>query len=151
MCVSWQQTSRIFSRRFDGVSGSGTVSVVIWTTTPWTLPANQAVSLGPDIDYALVQVDTGAGNERLVIAKSRVEDALQRYGVSQFSIVGQCKGAALENKLLQHPFYAKHVPVLVGEHVSLDAGTGAVHTAPDHGADDFVVGHKYGYWHTEYC
>jgi isoleucyl-tRNA synthetase len=133
-----------FLSAFDGVSGSGTVSVVIWTTTPWTLPANQAVSLGPDIDYALVQVDTGAGNERLVIAKSRVEDALQRYGVSQFSIVGQCKGAALENKLLQHPFYAKHVPVLVGEHVSLDAGTGAVHTAPDHGMDDFVVGHKYG-------
>jgi isoleucyl-tRNA synthetase len=124
--------------------GEGKVSVVIWTTTPWTLPANQAVSLGAEIDYALVQVDLGAGAERLLIAQSRVEDAMQRYGAKAFQIVGSTKGAALENLLLQHPFYAKQVPVLVGEHVTLDAGTGAVHTAPDHGMDDFVVGQKYG-------
>ncbi|HRF87241.1 MAG TPA: isoleucine--tRNA ligase [Pseudomonadales bacterium] len=124
--------------------GEGKISVVIWTTTPWTLPANQAVSLGAEIDYALVQVDLGVGAERLLIAQSRVEDAMQRYGAKEFQIVGSTKGAALENLLLQHPFYAKQVPVLVGEHVTLDAGTGAVHTAPDHGADDFVVGQKYG-------
>mgnify|MGYP001765457724 CR=1 FL=1 len=133
-----------FLAAFSDVGGEGPVSVVIWTTTPWTLPANQAVSLGPDIDYVLVQLDLGQGPERLVLAQARVEDALQRYGVADYSIVGRCKGAALEGKLLQHPFYAKQVPVLVGEHVTLDAGTGAVHTAPDHGMDDFIVGQKYG-------
>ncbi len=133
-----------FLAAFGNVRGEGKVSVVIWTTTPWTLPANQAVSLGPDIDYVLVQVNLGAGPERLVLAQARVEDALARYGVSEHEIVGTCKGAALEHKLLQHPFYARQVPVLVGEHVTLDAGTGAVHTAPDHGMDDFVVGQKYG-------
>jgi isoleucyl-tRNA synthetase len=133
-----------FLSAFDSVSGEGNVSVVIWTTTPWTLPANQAVSLGPDIDYVLVQAELGYGVERLVLAQARVEDALQRYGVSDYSVVGSCKGSALEHKLLQHPFYEKHVPVLLGEHVTLDAGTGAVHTAPDHGMDDFVVGQAYG-------
>jgi isoleucyl-tRNA synthetase len=128
----------------NDAKGEGKISVVIWTTTPWTLPANQAVSLGAEIDYALVQADLGAGAERLLIAQARVEDAMQRYGTKDFQIVGSAKGAALENLLLQHPFYAKQVPVLVGEHVTLDAGTGAVHTAPDHGADDFVVGQKYG-------
>jgi isoleucyl-tRNA synthetase len=137
-----------FLSAFSGVSGAGKVSVVIWTTTPWTLPANQAVSLGPDIDYALVQVNLGAGDERLVIAESLVEDAMKRYGFEKegaesFSIVGRAKGLQLEHKWLQHPFYAKKVPVLLGEHVTVDAGTGAVHTAPDHGADDFVVGQKY--------
>ncbi|HQQ73610.1 MAG TPA: class I tRNA ligase family protein, partial [Pseudomonadales bacterium] len=132
----------------SGVSGNGNVSVVIWTTTPWTLPANQAVSLSADIDYALVQVNLGAGDERLVIAESLVENAMQRYGVEKdgiekFSIVGRAKGAQLEHKLLQHPFYARQVPVLVGDHVTADAGTGAVHTAPDHGVDDFIVGKKY--------
>jgi isoleucyl-tRNA synthetase len=68
---------------------------------------------------------------------------MKRYGIESFSIVGRAKGSQLENKLLQHPFYARQVPVLVGDHVTLDAGTGAVHTAPDHGADDFVVGRKY--------
>ncbi len=133
-----------FLSALNDVSGNGPVSVVIWTTTPWTLPANQAVSLGPDIDYALVQVNLGHGSERLVIAESLVEDAMQRYSAADYQIVGRGKGSALENQLLQHPFYARQVPVLVGDHVTLDAGTGAVHTAPDHGMDDFVVGQKYG-------
>ena len=132
-----------FLAAFSDVSGEGVASVVIWTTTPWTLPANQAVSLGPDIDYALLQVNLSLGAERIVIAESLIEDAMKRYGVENFSIVGRCKGSALENKMLQHPFYARQVPVLLGEHVTLDAGTGAVHTAPDHGVDDFVVGRKY--------
>lgn len=143
--VDQQKCLAVFSHALgNDVSGEGKVSVVIWTTTPWTLPANQAVSVGADIDYVLVQVDLGVGVERLLIAQARVEDAMQRYGVKDFQVVGSAKGAALENLLLQHPFYAKQVPVLVGEHVTLDAGTGAVHTAPDHGADDFVVGQKYG-------
>lgn len=129
---------------FGATSGAGPVSVVIWTTTPWTLPANQAVSVGPDIDYALVQVDAGRGPEQWVLAHARLEDAMQRYGIAQYQVLARCKGSALEHAQLQHPFYDKHVPVLVGEHVTLDAGTGAVHTAPDHGMDDFVVGQKYG-------
>ncbi len=133
-----------FLAAFENVSGEGKASVVIWTTTPWTLPANQAVSLGAEIDYVLLQVNLGAGAERLVIAQERVTDAMQRYGAENFRVVGQAKGSALEKKLLQHPFYQKQVPILVGEHVTLDAGTGAVHTAPDHGMDDFVVGQKYG-------
>lgn len=132
-----------FEQAFSA-QGQGKISVIIWTTTPWTLPANQAVSLGPDIDYALVQADFGQGAERVVLAEGLVESAMQRYGIEQYEIVGRAKGSELENALLQHPFYARQVPVLVGEHVTLDAGTGAVHTAPDHGMDDFVVGQKYG-------
>ncbi|MCB1616951.1 MAG: class I tRNA ligase family protein, partial [Pseudomonadales bacterium] len=133
-----------FLAAFDGVSGEGPVSVVIWTTTPWTLPSNQAVSLGPDIDYALVEVDLGAGKERLVLAEQLVASAAARYGLENYRIVGRCKGSRLEGKWLRHPFYEKQVPVLLGDHVTLEAGTGAVHTAPDHGMDDFVVGNKYG-------
>ncbi|MBY4678230.1 isoleucine--tRNA ligase [Marinobacterium arenosum] len=124
--------------------GEGPVSVVIWTTTPWTLPSNQAVSLNAELDYALVQADFGQGVERILLAEGLIEDAMGRYGVEQYSIVGRCKGQALEHKLLQHPFVDKQVPVILGDHVTLDAGTGAVHTAPDHGVEDFEVGRKYG-------
>jgi isoleucyl-tRNA synthetase len=117
--------------------------VVIWTTTPWTLPANQAVSLGEELDYVLVQLDLGSGAERLVFAEALLESVLNRYGVADYKILGRCKGKTLEGKLLQHPFYDKKVPVLVGDHVTTDTGTGAVHTAPDHGMDDFVIGKKY--------
>jgi len=123
--------------------GSGPVSVVIWTTTPWTLPANQAVSLGEDLDYVLVQADLGLGDERLLLAEALLESTLARYGVTEHKVVGRCKGKALEHKKLLHPFYSKTVPILVGDHVTTDTGTGAVHTAPDHGVDDFVIGKKY--------
>ena len=124
-----------------GVSGGqGPLSVVIWTTTPWTLPSNQAVSLHPELDYVVVQ----CGDERLVLAEGLMEGVLQRSGIENHEVIGTFKGAVLENLQLQHPFYDKTVPVLLGEHVTLDAGTGAVHTAPDHGMDDFIVGQKYG-------
>jgi isoleucyl-tRNA synthetase len=120
-------------------------SVVIWTTTAWTLPSNQAVSLNADLDYALVKCDLGAGEELVVLAQALVDGCMERYGIENFEVLGNCKGAALEGRLLVHPFYRdKNVPVLVGEHVTTDAGTGAVHTAPDHGVDDFNVGRKYG-------
>ncbi|MBN1008024.1 isoleucine--tRNA ligase [Amphritea pacifica] len=125
---------------FDDLSGEGEASVVIWTTTPWTLPANQAVSLNAELDYVLVQV----GGERLLIVEALVEDALQRYGVEEYKIVGHCKGEALEHQQLHHPFYDKQVPVILGDHVTVEAGTGAVHTAPDHGVEDFSVGRAYG-------
>jgi isoleucyl-tRNA synthetase len=133
-----------FLSKFEGLSGEGEASVIIWTTTPWTLPSNQAVSLGGDLDYVLVELDLGQGAERILLAEALVEDAMKRYGIEKYSIVGRCKGETLEKFELQHPFYERTVPVILGDHVTLDAGTGAVHTAPDHGVEDFEVGRKYG-------
>jgi isoleucyl-tRNA synthetase len=125
--------------------GSGPIAVVIWTTTPWTLPANQAVALNAEFDYAVVQCD-GVGEhgaERLVLAEPMVKDAMARYGVNEYRVVAYCKGADLEGVKLQHPFYPREVPIILGEHVTLEAGTGAVHTAPGHGQEDYVVGSRY--------
>ncbi|HEY6043654.1 MAG TPA: isoleucine--tRNA ligase, partial [Nitrosospira sp.] len=118
------------------------VYVVIWTTTPWTLPANQAVSLNPDEDYVVIDL----GSERLLIAEALADNALQRYGIdpAEVCVVKKFAGRALEGVLLQHPFYPRQVPIILGEHVTMDAGTGAVHTAPAHGVDDYVVGQRYG-------
>ncbi|MGB0468090.1 MAG: isoleucine--tRNA ligase [Pontibacterium sp.] len=128
----------------DG-GGEGNVSVVIWTTTPWTLPSSQAVSLNAELDYVLVQADLGLGQERILLAEGLVESAMQRYGAEDYRIVARCKGQALENSPLQHPFIAERTtPVILGDHVTLDAGTGAVHTAPDHGVEDFDAGRRYG-------
>ncbi len=114
-------------------------NVVIWTTTPWTLPANQAVALGADLSYALL--DTGS--ELLVLASELADQVLARAGLAESKRIAEAKGAQLEGVLLQHPFYERTVPVILGEHVTLDAGTGAVHTAPGHGQEDYVVGLKY--------
>lgn len=122
------------------LGGSGKISLVIWTTTPWTLPANQAVSANAEVDYVLIQV----GDERLLVAETLIASVLARAKIESRDIVGRVKGAALESLLLQHPFYSRQVPVILGDHVTTDAGTGFVHTAPDHGADDFNVGVKYG-------
>jgi len=120
------------------------VAAVIWTTTPWTLPANLAVSLHPDFDYVLIKADTNIGAINLLLADALHQHAMERYGIDKFKIIGRCKGEALEHLLLQHPFYDKQVPVILGDHVTTEAGTGAVHTAPGHGQDDFIVGQKYG-------
>ncbi len=124
-------------------SGSGPISVVIWTTTPWTLPANQAVALNPELEYAVVQCEVDGEQERLVIAEVLLKDAMARYGVDNYHVVAYCKGQALENQLLQHPFYDRQAPVILGDHVTVEAGTGAVHTAPGHGQEDYVVGQQY--------
>ncbi len=115
------------------------VHFVIWTTTPWTLPANEAVCLNPHFHYDVI--DTG--REYLVLADELREDALKRYGIDQAIISGGASGSRLEHVLLKHPFYDRQVPVILGEHVTLDAGTGAVHTAPAHGLDDYLVGLTY--------
>ena len=120
--------------------GRGPLSVVIWTTTPWTLPANQGVALNPELEYVVVQCEA----ERLVVAEALLKDALLRYGIEHYHVIGYCKGEAWEHQLLQHPFYDRQVPIILGDHVTTDAGTGAVHTAPGHGQDDYVVGQKYG-------
>ncbi len=119
------------------------MSIVIWTTTPWTLPANQAVALHPEFIYALVQVDLGLGQEILVIAQDLLATTMQRYEVTDYQIVAEIQGQSLEGLLLQHPLYERQVPIILGQHVTLDAGTGAVHTAPGHGLDDYVVGQAY--------
>ena len=119
------------------------VFAVIWTTTPWTLPANMAVSLHPELNYVLVQADTAIGPCNLILAEALHEQALERYGAGKFKILGHCQGHALEYQLLQHPFYDRQVPLILGDHVTTEAGTGAVHTAPGHGQDDFIVGQKY--------
>ncbi len=119
-------------------------SVAIWTTTPWTLPANQAVAVHPQFDYALVEFDLGNGRERLVLATERIKPLMQTLGISGWTVLAETKGAVLEKLELQHPFYDRRVPVILGDHVTLDAGTGAVHTAPGHGLEDYVVGRRYG-------
>ncbi len=123
--------------------GEGPMSVVIWTTTPWTLPANRAVSLNPGLDYAVVQADLGLGPERVILAEALLKDAMLRYGCDDYRVIAYCKGEALEHLKLAHPFYEREVPVILGEHVTTEAGTGAVHTAPGHGQDDYVVGQRY--------
>ena len=119
-------------------------SLVIWTTTPWTLPANEAVALRADLDYVLVEVQREQGPELLLLAEGLRDVCLARYGLTAVREVARTTGAALEGLQLAHPFLPKQVPVVLGDHVTLEAGTGAVHTAPAHGQDDFIVGRHYG-------
>ena len=135
-----------FARRvgidFDSIAAHP-VSLVIWTTTPWTLPANEAVALGPNIEYVVLWVSRNRQSELLVLANELLDACLKRYGLGKGQVLAQFTGSQLEHLQLEHPFLEKHVPVIVGDHVTLEAGTGAVHTAPAHGQDDFIVGVKY--------
>jgi isoleucyl-tRNA synthetase len=119
-------------------------SLAIWTTTPWTLPANRAVAVHPQFTYSLVEFDLGGGRERLLLADELIASVMSALGVTTWVVIAQAKGEALEHLSLQHPFYDRQVPVILGEHVTLDAGTGAVHTSPGHGLDDYIVGRRYG-------
>ncbi len=124
--------------------GQGPISVLIWTTTPWTLPANLAVALSPTQEYVLLQVECELGPERILLAGALVKEALDRYGIDDYQVVARARGDVFENQRLKHPFYDRESLLVVGEHVTLDAGTGAVHTAPGHGQDDFDIGKSYG-------
>lgn len=115
------------------------MSVPIWTTTPWTLPANEAVSIHRDLDYALV--DTG--DNYLLLANDLVDTVMKRFGIESYTIAGKAKGEVFELLSLKHPFYERLVPIVLAEHVTTEAGTGCVHTAPAHGPDDYLVGLKY--------
>ena len=132
------------ARNTDAQCQETPTSLAIWTTTPWTLPANRAVAVHPQFDYALVEFDLGGGAERLILASELVDSVMKSLGIAYWVQIATVKGAALENVLLQHPFYDRQVPVVLGEHVTLDAGTGAVHTAPGHGLEDYIVGRRYG-------
>jgi len=119
------------------------VALVIWTTTPWTLPANEAVTLKADFEYSAVQVERHGAFQVLVLAEALVSGCLARYGLSG-TVLGRFPGQALEGLMLKHPWREHPVPVILGDHVTLDAGTGAVHTAPAHGQEDYAVGIRYG-------
>jgi isoleucyl-tRNA synthetase len=132
------------ARRFGIDRSDVPASVAIWTTTPWTLPANRAVAVHPQFDYALIEFDAGEETERLIVAAELIDAVTTAFGIVEWSLIGIVKGAGLEYAPLRHPFYDRQVPVILGDHVTLDAGTGAVHTAPGHGLEDYVVGRRYG-------
>lgn len=113
--------------------------VVIWTTTPWTIPANLGIALGEEFDYSLVQ----AGERQLLLATELVDDVMKIAEISEYQTVATFKGKELEGVVCRHPFYDRESPIIFGDHVTLDAGTGCVHTAPGHGEDDFILGQKY--------
>ena len=146
--VAFQVTDvRDLERRMGlaaGILGSAPVDVVIWTTTPWTLPANQAVALRDEFRYALVEAARAGESVRLIVAAELLEPCLKRFGMTQVAVLGEAAGRDLEGLTVRHPFQDRQVPVILGEHVTLDAGTGAVHTAPGHGHEDFMVGQRYG-------
>ncbi|MDP2071132.1 isoleucine--tRNA ligase [Methylotenera sp.] len=118
------------STNFDG-----DIYAVIWTTTPWTLPANQAVSVNANLTYDLIKTSRGV----LILAHDLAEATLARYGEVGAKVLGSCQGSDLETLALQHPFDKRQVPIICGDHVTIDAGTGLVHTAAAHGNDDWLV------------
>ncbi|OGT34751.1 MAG: isoleucine--tRNA ligase [Gammaproteobacteria bacterium RBG_16_51_14] len=146
VCFPVLEPEQLWSRADTPVTqtGEGRISIIIWTTTPWTLPANQAVALHPDFEYQLVQCETARGQQRFLIAGDLLATVMKRCGIADGRIIATFRGQSLEGLKLQHPFYRRTVPVILGQHVTLEAGTGAVHTAPGHGQDDYVVGSRYG-------
>ncbi len=114
--------------------------MVIWTTTPWTLPANLAICLHPELKYVAVTF----GDETYIVAENRLSVLEAEWELQDYKILGVCKGAEWENAVCQHPFIDRESKVILGEHVTLEQGTGCVHTAPGHGQDDYIVGQKYG-------
>lgn len=122
----------------DAASVDGAMAV-IWTTTPWTLPANQAVAISASLTYQLIDTPKG----KLILVKELAESALARYGFADTAVLAETSGEKLDLILLQHPFYNRQVPIICGDHVTTDAGTGLVHTAPAHGLEDYQVGLVY--------
>ncbi len=141
-----KQPDRLASAFGATLPDGAQVAMPIWTTTPWTLPASLAVSVGPELGYALVEGPQASDGSRrlLVVAEALVARVLQRYGVEDVVVLGRTQGAGLEGQKLLHPFYDREIPVILGDHVSDEDGTGVVHTAPGHGQDDFIVGQRYG-------
>ncbi len=120
------------------------VAVVIWTTTPWTIPGNLAVALHPELEYSLVKADSGNGAELLLLASELVDTCMQRYACDNYQVIAVQKGASFENLRLHHPLYERDSLMVLGNYVTTESGTGCVHTAPDHGVDDFYTGQRYG-------
>ncbi|WP_019533090.1 isoleucine--tRNA ligase [Paenibacillus ginsengihumi] len=137
------KTSSSIYVAFDVQDGKGKLpddaAIIIWTTTPWTLPANLGISVHPDFDYAVIE----ANGKKYVLAEGLLEQAAKTIGWTDVRVLSTVKGAELEHVLCKHPFYDRTSLVMTGEHVTLEAGTGCVHTAPGHGEDDFVIGQRY--------
>ena len=128
---------------FDVVDGKGILSderFVIWTTTPWTIPANLAICLHPRFTYAVVETEKG----KLIVLENKVEELCDAFELKERKVIRTFKGEELENITVKHPFYDRTSLIVLGEHVTDEDGTGCVHTAPGHGAEDFFVGQKYG-------
>jgi isoleucyl-tRNA synthetase len=123
-------------RRFLGKA----ISAIIWTTTPWTIPANLAVCVNPEIDYSFVQIKE---REIYIVASKLVDSLMAKFEIESYEIIKEVKGKELEGNILAHPLYDRESPIIVGDHVTLEAGTGLVHTAPGHGEEDYAVGMKY--------
>ena len=130
----------VFLAKFDAQLPQKPLIVPIWTTTPWTLPANEAVCLNPSLGYTLID----AGEHYFIVATDLVSSVMERFDVVNFTTHGTAFGAAFDKILVKHPFNDRLVPIVLGEHVTTDSGTGCVHTAPAHGPDDYQVGQKYG-------
>jgi len=137
--VKYQAIDQVaFAEKFNATDVDN-INIVIWTTTPWTLPASMAVTLHEDFEYLLIKTEKG----NLILEETLHESALARFGLENQGELGRCKGSDLEGLLLKHPFYDRELPIVLGEHVTAEGGTGAVHTAGAHGADDYVVAKKY--------
>lgn len=119
-------------------------AIVIWTTTPWTIPANKAVCIHPEIEYCLASFEFDDASRHLILAKDLIEDCKRRYSAKSVTVLTIMSGSDLELLQLSHPLTGEKVPIILAEHVTTDSGTGCVHTAPAHGVDDFNVGQKYG-------
>jgi isoleucyl-tRNA synthetase len=133
-------------KKIQDIAGGLPVYAVIWTTTPWTLPANLALSVHPEFEYMVVR-GQGAGaseGEVLILARELAPAAVEKFGIKGYDILLTLKGSELEGLNFRHPFLDRLSPVLVGGHVTLEAGTGIVHTAPGHGQEDYEIGQKYG-------
>lgn len=129
---------------FPVKDGKGVLStdekIIIWTTTPWTIPANLGISVHPELEYSVVAVN----NEKYVVASALVESVAQTIGWEDFTVDRTVKGSQLDRIVAKHPIYDRDSLVMLGEHVTSDGGTGCVHTAPGHGEDDFIIGQQYG-------
>lgn len=138
-----EKTSSSIYVAFDVKDGKGKLpehaSIIIWTTTPWTLPANLGISLHPDYEYAVVET----GGKTYVVAEGLLAAVSKELGWNEVHVISKVKGEELEDVTCRHPFYDRESLVMVGDHVTLDAGTGCVHTAPGHGEDDFAIGQRY--------
>jgi len=117
------------------------ISVIIWTTTPWTLPANLAVALNPQFVYAAVEVP---GREVFILARDMVDDCMVTFGISDYRVLAEIEAGILEKMNCRHPLYDRKSLIVLADHVTLEAGTGCVHTAPGHGREDYEVGITYG-------
>lgn len=127
-----------------GVDATDNLAVVIWTTTPWTLPANHGVSVHPELEYVVLSGSQNGQAKQVIVADALADEVIERWQLENVVQSERFHGRALDGLVLEHPFGHRSVPVIVGEHVTTDAGTGAVHTAPGHGDDDFHIGKAYG-------